>query len=121
MEIYKIENLSFTYPNRTQRALSGIDITITAGEFLTLCGKSGCGKTTLLRLLKTSLAPFGDFSGSILFKGKSLRETDAKEQASEIGFVMQNPDNQIVTDKVCMSLLSGLKVSVIPRLKSEQE
>ncbi len=109
MEIYKIENLSFAYPNRTAKALSDINISVAEGEFLTLSGKSGCGKTTLLRLLKTALAPFGDFSGSILFKGKSLSKTDTKEQAAKIGFVMQNPDNQIVTDKVWHELAFGLE------------
>ena len=55
MESFKIENLSFTYPNRTDKALDDIKFTVNQGEFVLLCGKSGCGKTTLLRLLKSSL------------------------------------------------------------------
>ena len=70
MESFKVENLNFTYPNRGNKALDNINITIGQGEFVTVCGKSGCGKTTLLRLLKTSLAPFGDISGDIYFNGK---------------------------------------------------
>ena len=109
MECFKIENLSFTYPNRTEKALENINFTVNQGEFLLVCGKSGCGKTTLLRMLKSTLAPFGEISGNIFFKSKSLFECDTKEQASEIGFVMQNPDNQIVCDKVWHELAFGLE------------
>ena len=65
MESYRVENLSFVYPKRENKALDNINITVNQGEFITLCGKSGCGKTTLLRLLKTSLSPYGKSSGKI--------------------------------------------------------
>ncbi len=109
MESFKVENLSFTYPNITDKALVDINFTVNQGEFVLLCGKSGCGKTTLLRLLKSSLSPFGEISGNIYFNGKILADYDTKEQASGIGFVMQNPDNQIVTDKVWHELAFGLE------------
>jgi len=109
MESFKIENLSFTYPKRTDKALDNINFTVNQGEFVLLCGRSGCGKTTLLRLLKSSLSPFGEISGNICFNGKALSDYDTKEQASGIGFVMQNPDNQIVTDKVWHELAFGLE------------
>ena len=109
MESYRIENLTFTYPTREDAALSDINLTVSQGEFVTLCGKSGCGKTTLLRLLKSSLAPFGNLEGSIYFNGKPLAESDTREQAANIGFVMQSPDNQIVTDKVWHELAFGLE------------
>ena len=109
MEIISIENMSFTYPDRTDEALHNINLTINQGEFILLCGKSGCGKTTLLRLLKSAVSPHGTLCGSICFKGKSLSEYDVKQQASDIGFVMQNPDNQIVTDKVWHELAFGLE------------
>jgi len=109
MESFKVENLSFSYPNGCYKALDDINFTVNQGEFILLCGKSGCGKTTLLRLLKSSLAPHGEISGSICFYGKPLASYDTKEQASGIGFVMQNPDNQIVTDKVWHELAFGLE------------
>ncbi len=109
MESISIKNLDFTYQNRMEKALDHINFTINQGEFVLLCGRSGCGKTTLLRLLKTALSPFGEKSGSILFNGKPLADYDTKEQASGIGFVMQNPDNQIVTDKVWHELSFGLE------------
>ena len=109
MESIIVENLSFTYPNSTTKALDNINFTVNQGEFVLLCGKSGCGKTTLLRLLKSTLAPHGEIIGNIYFNSKPLAEYDTKEQASGIGFVMQNPDNQIVTDKVWHELAFGLE------------
>lgn len=109
MENYKIENLKFTYPDREKAALCHINLTVSQGEFITLCGKSGCGKTTLLRLLKSALAPNGKIEGNITFCGKPLTQWDIREQTSKIGFVQQNPDNQIVTDKVWHELAFGLE------------
>ncbi|MBQ9758073.1 MAG: ATP-binding cassette domain-containing protein [Clostridia bacterium] len=109
MESYRIENLSFTYPSRDEKALDNIDITINQGEFVLICGKSGCGKTTLLRLLKSALSPFGKAEGSIYFGGKPLPDYNAKEQAGKIGFVMQSCDNQIVCDKVWHEIAFGLE------------
>lgn len=109
MESIRIENLSFCYPAGCEKALDGINFTVHQGEFVLLCGRSGCGKTTLLRMLKSSLAPVGEQEGNICFGGKPLAECDDREQASGIGFVMQNPDNQIVTDKVWHELAFGLE------------
>ncbi|MBO4940909.1 MAG: ATP-binding cassette domain-containing protein [Clostridia bacterium] len=109
MESYRIENLSFTYPTRCGNALNDISLSINQGEFVLICGQSGCGKTTLLRLLKPSLSPFGEIGGNIYFGERELSVCDVREQASGIGFVMQNPDNQIVTDKVWHELSFGLE------------
>lgn len=109
MEIFRIENLNFTYPEANHKTLKNINLNIKSGEFITLCGLSGCGKTTLLRHLKSALTPFGHRSGNILYLGKSLKDIDKRTQSSEIGYVLQNPDNQIVTDKVWHELAFGLE------------
>ena len=109
MESYAIKNLTFSYPEQERKILDDISITIKQGEFLVLCGASGCGKTTLLRHLKTILAPHGAKAGSIYFEGKPLAEVDQREQSARIGFVLQSPENQIVTDKVWHELAFGLE------------
>ncbi|WP_166541813.1 ABC transporter ATP-binding protein [Paenibacillus lutrae] len=109
MEIYQIKDLVFTFPQQDREVLSHLNLSIQSGEFITICGKSGCGKSTLLRQLKTVLTPHGKKSGEIYYNGQPIEELDQRTQASEIGFVLQNPDNQIVTDKVWHELAFGLE------------
>lgn len=109
MECFKIEHLNFSYPGQSTHALNDISLSFREGEFVTLFGQSGCGKTTLLRLLKPSIAPVGELSGSILFYEQPLSKLDQRSQSMQIGFVLQSPDNQIVTDKVWHELAFGLE------------
>lgn len=109
MEILKVENLSFKYPQSENKALDNINFSVEEGEFILLCGKSGCGKTTLLRLLKKEIAPYGELSGNILYKNVNQKNLENRQSVSEIGFVMQNPEQQIVTDKVWHELSFGLE------------
>lgn len=117
MAILTLENLSFSYPDRDEKALENICLTIGRGEFVVLCGESGCGKSTLLRLLKKQLRPKGTKSGGIFYKGVEIDDLDDRTAVTDIGFVMQNPDNQIVTDKVWHELAFGLESSVRSRTK----
>ena len=109
MEIFKICDLTFTYPLRKKPALCDITFSIKHGEFITFCGRSGCGKSTLLRHLKTVLTPYGEMRGEVQFNGCPLADWDLFTQSSKIGFVLQSPDNQIVTDKVWHELAFGLE------------
>lgn len=114
MEILRVENLNFQYPKTDRPALSAIDLTVQRGEFLVLCGESGCGKTTLLRLLKRALAPAGTQTGQIRCCGVPQEALDDRTAAAEIGYVLQNPDSQIVTDKVWHELAFGLENLGVP-------
>ena len=109
MEKIKIENLSFAYPEQKAPALDDVCLSVEKGDFLLICGKSGCGKSTLLRQMKTILAPNGIRNGKIMIDGEDLDKIDMRRQASEIGFVQQSPENQIVTDKVWHELAFGLE------------
>ena len=110
MAHFQIQDLSFSYPTAAdQESLHNINLTIKKGEYVVLCGKSGSGKTTLLRHLKTVLTPHGRRSGCVLWNGVPLDAVSSKEQAAGIGCVMQNPDDQIVTDKVWHELAFGLE------------
>ena len=109
MATFTIKDLSFTYPEREQPAISDINFKVEYGEFVVVCGQTGCGKSTLLRNLKTALTPHGKRKGEIYFYGRPIETISDREQASRIGYVLQNPDNQIVTDKVWHELAFGLE------------
>ena len=110
MAHFEIKDLTFSYAAaKGKHSLENVSLTIEQGEFLVLCGKSGSGKSTLLRQLKTVLTPNGKRTGEILFRGVPLKRVSDREQSEKIGFVMQNPDDQIVTDKVWHELAFGLE------------
>ena len=109
MAHFDLKNVSFSYPGAEKSSLKDVNLTIEKGEYVVLCGKSGSGKTTLLRHLKSVLTPHGSFSGEILFGDVPLFVVSLGEQSAKIGFVMQNPEDQIVTDKVWHELAFGLE------------
>ena len=109
MAHFYIENLTFSYPTAATSALRAVSLTIEKGEYVVLCGQSGSGKTTFLRHLKSVLTPHGKRSGKILFNGVPMEQVGLPEQSAKIGFVMQNPEDQIVTDKVWHELAFGLE------------
>ena len=96
-------------PDGEVEAVRDVSFDLEDGEFVSLVGPSGCGKSTLLRQCKTVLAPYGAAEGDIFFEGVSLRDVPNRRQASEIGFVMQSPEHQVVTDKVWHELAFGLE------------
>ena len=114
MAHFHIQNLTFQYPNAARPSLDGVDLDIQKGEYVVLCGRSGSGKTTLLRHLKTVLTPYGTRSGSVLLDGIPLDRISHRDQSAKIGFVMQNPEEQIVTDKVWHELAFGLESLGVP-------
>ena len=124
MEILKIENLKFSYPCAQMSTLHGVSFSVEAGEFVALIGATGSGKSTLMRLLKRELAPLGKLEGSILYMGTPQAELDERTSACKIGYVMQRPEQQIVTDKVWHELAfalenMGLEQGVIRRRVAE--
>lgn len=106
---FDIKNFTFTYAMVSEPSLTDINFSVGYGEFITLCGKTGSGKSTLLRNFKPVLAPEGKKSGSIEFYGRPINGVSAEEQARRIGYVLQDPENQIVTDKVWHELAFGLE------------
>ena len=109
MALFEIKDLNFTYPDAEKPAIENLNFSIDAGEFVVICGKSGCGKTTLLRHFKTVMSPYGKREGEIFFEGERLENVSMRKQSAQIGYVLQSPDNQIVTDKVWHELAFGVE------------
>ena len=109
MASIRIRNLTFKYPLADEPAIKNINLDVEQSEFVVLCGKSGCGKSTLLRQMKKNLIPYGDKEGEVLYYGTEIADLDDRKSTTDIGFVQQNPDNQLVTDKVWHELAFGLE------------
>ncbi len=114
MEQLKVEDLSFRYPDGTA-AVENISLAIKQGEFVVLCGASGSGKSTFLRLLKKGMEPRGKLIGSRQLMGTAFEQLTSAEAAARVGFVMQSPEGQIVTDKVWHELAFGLESIGLPQ------
>lgn len=107
MALLEIKNLSFSYPESGKKALDGVSLSVSEGEFVLLCGESGCGKTTLLSIIKRQMRPKGNLSGEILYKGENIDSLSERESVTDFGYVYQSPEKQIVTDKVWHELAFG--------------
>ncbi len=107
MALLEIKNLSFSYPESGKKALDGVSLSVSEGEFVLLCGESGCGKTTLLSIIKRQMRPEGNLSGEILYKGENIDSLSERESVTDFGYVYQSPEKQIVTDKVWHELAFG--------------
>ncbi|WP_235775362.1 MULTISPECIES: ABC transporter ATP-binding protein [Paenibacillus] len=114
MEILRAQELSFRYPEASRPSLDRLSFGVEEGEFIVLCGPSGSGKTTLLRHLKRELAPVGDKSGTVMYRGMELGQLPPKAAAGEIGMVFQNPDAQIVMETVWQELAFSMENMGLP-------
>ena len=108
MEAIRLVDYSFYYPEEDRPALCQINFTVNFGEFVTICGHSGSGKSTLLKSLKPEASPHGKRLGEMFIEGEQVTDITSID-GSKIGFVMQNPEAQIVTDTVWHELSFGLE------------
>lgn len=109
MALLEAKNITFTYPDESHPALVDVSLSVEEGDFLVLCGPSGSGKSTLLRLLKQEVAPHGLLKGDLYFDHVPLKEISNTIKAKDIGMVFQDPENQIVMDRVMEELIFGLE------------
>ncbi|WP_313238292.1 ABC transporter ATP-binding protein [Sporosarcina ureae] len=107
MAILTVENLNFLYEEH--HVLQDVSFCIKRGEFVTLFGPTGSGKSTLLKMLKREMRPNGKLSGTVYFNGEKFDELPASTTATAIGYMMQNPDEQMVMEKVWQELAFGLE------------
>ncbi|MBY0598553.1 ABC transporter ATP-binding protein [Bacillus bingmayongensis] len=105
----EIKDLTFTYADEKVQALTGVSLAVSQGEFIVLAGRSGCGKTTLLKHFKKELLPIGRRTGNVYYNGTSVLEMPDLLSAQEVGMVFQNPENQLVMDTVIQELAFSLE------------
>ena len=102
------DDLTFRYPGSRGDVLSGVSMAVPAGAFALLVGGTGSGKSTLLSLAKPQIAPAGDRAGQVRVFGRPVDDLDGAV-ACEVGYVFQDPDNQIVCDSVWHEMAFGLE------------
>ena len=103
------QNFSFCYEESKDFTLRGIDMTVQTGEFILLTGRSGCGKTTLIRSLNGLIPHFypGEIQGDLLMDGHSLLEMKPSELAGQVGTVFQDPRSQFFMTDTTRELAFG--------------
>ncbi len=111
MYVLEVKDLSFIYKGEVKKALDGVSLNLPYGKIMILAGPSGCGKTTLLRAI-TGLIPKiyeGKYQGSVLINGKNVLSITQRDLALNIGYVFQNPENQLVSYIVEREIAFGLE------------
>jgi len=97
LPIIEIRKLSFSYAGASRKSLNDVSLQVDEGDFLVVTGPSGCGKTTLCRCLNGLVPNFytGELTGEISVCGKSVRKESTSSLSRHVGFVFQNPENQL--------------------------
>lgn len=109
MPAIEVRGLSFAYPGADAAVLEGLDWSVPQGAFALLVGGTGSGKSTLLSLLKPEIAPTGERAGELRVLGESVADMDVRTSAERVGYVFQDPENQIVCETVWHEMAFGLE------------
>ena len=119
-----IQNVSYSYQeDGTDQSLRNIDLKIQDGECVLLCGKSGCGKTTITRLLNGMIPNFyeGAVTGKVLLDGKNLLDLPMFEISKKVGTVFQNPRTQFYTVNTTSEIAFGCEnMGMLPEKITER-
>lgn len=109
MPAIEVRSLSFAYPGADAAVLEGLDWSVPQGAFALLVGGTGSGKSTLLSLLKPEIAPAGERTGDTRVLGENVADMDVRASAERVGYVFQDPENQIVCETVWHEMAFGLE------------
>ena len=113
----EFQNLSFAYPDSADGGIKNIDLTIPDGQCVLLCGRSGCGKTTLTRLRNGLIPQFfaGDLSGKVLLDGEDIFTLPMYRIAEKVGSVFQNPRTQFFNVDTDSEIAFGMENEAVPQ------
>jgi len=114
--IINFENVSFAYSREKKRALDGVELSVTEGEFLAVMGENGAGKTTFCRLINGIIphCTYGRLSGTVTVDGVCTRESSVPQLALKVGMVLDDPDAQIFTSSVLNEAAFGPENLLLP-------
>ena len=118
----EFKDVSFSYPDSTDGGLKHIDLTVPDGQCVLLCGRSGCGKTTLTRLVNGLIPQFfaGELSGKVLLDGEDIAELPLYRIAERVGSVFQNPRTQFFNVDTDSEIAFGMENEAVPQEKMRQ-
>ena len=118
----EFQNVSFAYPDSADGGLKNISLAIPDGQCVLLCGRSGCGKTTLTRLINGLIPQFfaGDLSGEILLDGENLADLPMYRIAEKVGSVFQNPRTQFFNVDTDSEIAFGMENEAVPQERMKQ-
>lgn len=110
------QDVSFSYSGQTGGGLHDLNFTVQDGECILLCGRSGCGKTTVTRLVN-GLVPYffdGELSGNVIVDGMNIRETPMYRISEKVGSVFQNPRTQFFNVDTDSEIAFGIENEALP-------
>lgn len=110
MALAELKNVSYAYTNGFL-AVDGVSFSVEAGENLAIVGQNGAGKTTTVKMLNGLIKPV---KGEVLIEGQPTGAFTTAQMARKVGYVFQNPDDQIFNSTVYKEMEYGLKRMKIP-------
>ena len=107
----EIRNVSFTYEGGCEGGVKDISLAVKKGEFVVLAGQSGCGKSTITRLINATVPYFyhGQMTGDVLINGKNIKQYQRYELSNVVGSVFQNPRTQFFNTDTDSEIAFGLE------------
>lgn len=112
-----MDHVTFTYKSEAAGGVRDIDLTIPEGQVVVLCGESGCGKTTVTRLINGLIPHYfeGELTGSVHVDGKDVARQPLWDTARQVGSVFQNPRSQFFNVDTTSEITFGCENLGMPR------
>lgn len=112
-----LRNISFSYSGQEEGSLQNINLTIADGECVLFCGRSGCGKTTITRLVNGLIPDFysGNLTGSVFIDGQNITVLPMYQIAEKVGSVFQNPRTQFFNVDTDSEIAFGIENKALPQ------